>query len=141
VGVWGALLGCAALALVMPGCKSDEEILGPVALEPTFSSIQSNVFNTSCASSLCHGTAAGTLTLTPGNSFAQLVNVRSAADGDHAPKFFRVLPGQPDSSFLVIKITHPSGAQGELMPPGLPPLTQNQLNAIRTWITNGAPNN
>jgi hypothetical protein len=127
--------------MLLGSCKNDEETVSVVPLAPTLSSIQSTIFNTACASTLCHGTSAGSLSLAPGDSYGQLVNIRSTRDADHSPQFFRVLPGKPDSSFLLIKVTHPSGTQGDLMPTGLPALTAEQITAIRTWITNGALNN
>ncbi len=49
----------------------------------------------------------------------------------------RVVPGQPDDSFLLIKLgsADPPGAR---MPEGRPHLQQCDLDAIRAWITNGA---
>ena len=58
------------------------------------------------------------LALIAGNSFAQLVGVRSTADKKNVPPFLRVKPGSPDSSFLFIKIIAPDTNQGEMMPKG-----------------------
>ncbi|MEW6653684.1 MAG: c-type cytochrome domain-containing protein, partial [Bacteroidota bacterium] len=53
--------------------------------------------------------------------------------------FLVVFPGMPDNSKLVWAI---EGRTTSPMPPiGLPPLTKNQINGIRTWIKEGAKNN
>jgi hypothetical protein len=52
-----------------------------------------------------------------------------------------VKPGSPDSSFLFVKIIGPDTSQGEMMPKGTDKLTQDNIDAVRQWILNGAPNN
>jgi hypothetical protein len=50
-----------------------------------------------------------------------------------------IFPGLPDNSKLVWAI---EGRSTTPMPPvGWPPLTQNQITGIRTWIKEGAKNN
>jgi hypothetical protein len=56
-----------------------------------------------------------------------------------------VVPGNPDSSFLMAKLTGDSDAipndhGGEPMPLRIPPLTEEQIGLVETWITNGAQN-
>jgi len=48
-----------------------------------------------------------------------------------------VVPGDPGSSTLVLRI---EGRQ-PIMPPSGATLNQNQIDGIRTWIAEGAPNN
>jgi hypothetical protein len=48
-----------------------------------------------------------------------------------------VVPGNPESSTLVLRI---EGRQ-PIMPPSGTRLNQNQIDGIRTWIVQGAPNN
>ncbi|TAK55182.1 MAG: hypothetical protein EPO24_12370 [Bacteroidetes bacterium] len=120
---------------------SDDSGTPPATIEPTLSSIQAQVFNGTCALTSCHGSAAaGGLNLTDGISYGQLVNVRSNGDGINVPPFYRVQPGQPDSSFLYIKLTSPAPQQGARMPQGGASLSQEKLDAIRQWILNGAGN-
>lgn len=90
--------------------------------------------------SSCHGGSTGGLNLQNGNSFSQLVNIASNNDGTHTPPFRRVLPGKPDSSFLIIKLTNPNSQQGNLMPQVGGALSTEKINVIRQWISNGAPN-
>ena len=50
----------------------------------------------------------------------------------------RVVPGDPDASFLIQKL---NGTQtlGNRMPDGGPYLTTATVNVIRQWIQDGAP--
>jgi len=107
----------------------------PTGLQPTLASIQANVFSVSCALSGCH-TGAGApfgLQLDPGFSYGNLVNVPSPRDSN----LIRVVPGDPDASFLIQKL---DGTQtlGERMPAGGPYLTTATINVIRKWIQDGA---
>jgi hypothetical protein len=112
------------------------------SIEPKLSSIQQEIFDESCNAPSCHGSGKkGNLSLVTGNAFAQLVGVRSTADKKDVRPFLRVKPGSPDSSLLFIKIVGPDTSQGEVMPKGADKLTQNNIDAIRQWILNGAPNN
>ncbi|MDP1678014.1 MAG: hypothetical protein Q8L88_14240 [Bacteroidota bacterium] len=129
--------------LAVIGCNNDEGSVTPptVVIEPTLQSIQSVVFN-NCSTLSCHGTGKGGLTLVNGKSYEQLVNQLSIGDGEHSPKFFRVKPFSPDSSFLYIKITNPhSVTQGDRMPQAGSPLSQNVIDVIKLWIAQGAKNN
>jgi hypothetical protein len=52
----------------------------------------------------------------------------------------RVDPGNPDNSFLLIKVEGPdSFALGSRMPMTAPNLTTAQIQLIRDWIAAGAP--
>jgi uncharacterized membrane protein len=56
----------------------------------------------------------------------------------------RVLPGQPDKSYLVAKLQGAqvqAGGSGGQMPYGTLPLAQSQIDLIKLWITQGALNN
>jgi mono/diheme cytochrome c family protein len=111
-------------------------------VEPKLSAIQKEIFDESCNAPSCHGSGKkGGLSLIAGNSFAQLVGVRSTADRKNVPSFLRVKPGSPDSSILFIKIIAPDTNQGEVMPKASDKLPQNSIDAIRQWILSGAPNN
>jgi hypothetical protein len=100
------------------------------------------IFTANCALSGCH---AGTSpqqgqNLSDGLAYQNIVNVNS----NERPGMKRVLPFQPDSSYLVHKIQGDQasvGGQGGQMPLGMTPLTQQQINLIRAWITAGAKHN
>jgi len=56
----------------------------------------------------------------------------------------RVKAGDPDSSYLVHKIQGTQGTvggSGGRMPLGRSPLSQDNINTIRDWISAGALNN
>jgi methionine-rich copper-binding protein CopC len=108
---------------------------GPVTAD--FQSIQANVFTPIC--SKCHigASAPEGLQLDAAHSYNLLVGVPSAEE----PNLLRVKTGDPDNSYMVRKIEGPSaGIIGGQMPLGEPPLPQATINAIRQWVTNGAPN-
>jgi hypothetical protein len=143
-GVWAALLlvGCAT------GCAGNGKGLdqngqpisaggatgGPVTAD--FQSIQDNVFTPIC--SKCHigASAPEGLQLDAGHSYNLLVGVPS----NEQPSLLRVKSGDPDLSYMVRKIEGAPGIVGGQMPLGQTPLPQATIDAIRQWITNGAPN-
>ena len=110
---------------------------GDQPLEPTLTSIQARVFSPICTQ--CHAGAAAPLgfSLEAGVSFGSTVNVPSV----EAPELMRVLPGDPDASYIVWKIEGRAGIVGGRMPLGLPQLPAEEIDAIRTWIEDGALQN
>ena len=135
-----------ALLLALAACGGGGEDMPPPAatpaagLQPTLTSIQANVFTPSCAKSLCHagpGAQAG-LRLDPGFSWGLLVNFVSSQDMMRT----RVIPTDPDGSFLIQKLEGAVGIIGARMPADGPPyLQQATIDVIRQWIQNGALNN
>jgi hypothetical protein len=109
----------------------------PVAFEPTFTNIQTNVFNSVCIQ--CHIGAAAPqgLRLDNQNSYDALVNVLSSERGD----LLRVKPGDPDNSYIIRKLEGGPEIAGAQMPLNLTPLSQETINAIRVWISQGAQRN
>jgi hypothetical protein len=107
----------------------------------SFSTDVQPIFTQHCALSGCH---AGPdpregLNLTAGESLSHLVNVAS----HECDAFKRVQPGDPDASYLMFKLLGPPQLcfNGERMPEDAPPLPAADIDTIRTWITDGAPNN
>lgn len=104
-------------------------------VQPTFRSIQDQVFTVTCAVSGCHSGASAPLglRLDAGSSIGSLIGRPS----EQQPTLLRVDPGDPDNSYLVRKIegTAASGAQ---MPRNQPPLPVETIQAIRDWIAAGA---
>jgi methionine-rich copper-binding protein CopC len=108
---------------------------GPVTAD--FQSIQANIFTPIC--SKCHigASAPEGLQLDAAHSYNLLVGVPSAEQ----PNLLRVKAGDPDNSYMVRKLEGPTaGITGGQMPLGETPLPQATINAIRQWVTNGAPN-
>lgn len=103
-------------------------------LEPTFASIQANVFTPVCTG--CHAGAAAPvgLRLDAGSSYDLLVGVGSGEVGS----LQRVNPGNPDASYLIQKLEG-SAAVGVRMPYGGPYLDDATIAVIRQWIAAGAP--
>ena len=133
----------ASVLLLLAGCEHADPVdpMEDDELQPTLSSIQEHVFNQSCALSGCHqGTNAPVgLDLSTGNAHANLVDVRSG----EVPDLFLVEPGNPDDSYLIIKLEGSSRmAVGTVqMPFGRDPLSSETIAVVRRWITNGAPDN
>lgn len=105
-------------------------------LAPTLNSIQTNVFSVNCAVPGCHGGASAQqgLRLDPGFSYANLINVASPRDAN----LIRVIPFNPDGSFLIRKLEGTQPLLGDPMPQGGPYLPQATIDVIREWIANGA---
>jgi hypothetical protein len=107
----------------------------------TLREIQDEFFTPRCATQFCHGRQArsGGLVLESGESFANLVGVRSANPAAQAAGMPRVDPFAPDNSFLIVKLTGPpGGAYGARMPLGGTPLSEEEIDRMRSWIANGA---
>jgi len=135
----GALVALAAL-LPAAGCAGDgrslaDDALDPGPIPPTLAGLQKNIFGKICIN--CHFPGGpGPMPLdTAANSYASLVNAPSV----EIPGLFRVVPGDPASSYIVAKINGVPGIIGDPMPP--PPearLTAEEIAAIEQWITDGA---
>jgi hypothetical protein len=129
------------------GCDEKlSDLAGPTPnLQPTFSSIQQEIFSTGDSSgrqacATCHTDAgrnpSGGLNLRAGPSYAALVGVASTAK----PGAVRVVAGNPDASYLIHKLEGRSDIVGTRMPRGNAVLTAGQILVIRRWIQLGARN-
>ena len=144
--VTGMASAAAALVLLSTGCPGDGRSIadetmdggdggdGDLPFPPTLAAIQKNVFGGVCLN--CHFVGGpGPMPLTSEEvSYANLVNVPSVES-----PLLRVAPGDPDSSYLFLKIIAAPGIVGDRMPP--PPeaaLTEGEIEAIRQWIAAGA---
>ena len=128
------LAGCGRLAELPtePGGGGD-----PIDTTATLTRVQNEIFTPTCGRVACHdsiGRQQG-LMLTPGNAYANTVNVAST----EMPALMRVKPNDPVNSYLYRKITG-AGITGDRMPQGLPPLSDAQTKLVRDWIRRGAPN-
>lgn len=139
------------LAAIVAAAGCDEklsDLTGPTPnLEPTFSSISQNIFQSSDSSGRaacvqCHNAngsrfAAG-LNLESAVAYANLVGVAST----QRPNLLRVAPGDSTVSYLIDKLEGRAGIVGQRMPRTAGPfLTEGQMLVIRRWIETGAPNN
>jgi hypothetical protein len=87
----------------------------------------------------CHPGVNPSLDLTAEKSYDQLVGVQALED----PTLYRVVAGDPEKSFLYLKIggAPPVGdipAIGTRMPPQAPPIPAEDMDLVRRWILQGA---
>jgi hypothetical protein len=142
-----ALILCGAAVIATACDESLSKVAGPTPnLEPTFVSIQRDVFEAADSSgrpncNKCHNavgrTFAGGLSLDHDVAYSSLVNVASTRKAGA----IRVIPGDPENSYLVHKIEGRSDIVGQRMPFSGPYLSDGQILIIKRWIANGAPNN
>jgi len=128
------------LIISLAGCKvtvePEENTHLPDNSLATFSTIQKEIFNVSCALSGCHSSAdaAPGMDLSTGKAFNNLVNVPSAGNSN----FFRVQPGNSANSFLIKRLRNIGESSGIMPPSGK--LSENAIQLVETWIDNGAKN-
>jgi hypothetical protein len=73
-------------------------------------------------------------------AYRDIVNMHSTG----FPPWWRVKPGDPDSSLIYVKVSDicaqppPDCPTGERMPKGFSALSASEIEAIRTWIAAGA---
>ncbi|MBR9977271.1 MAG: hypothetical protein KFH87_04210 [Bacteroidetes bacterium] len=111
------------------------DIALPEGVAARFSEIEERVFATTCAIAGCHGgtNPASGLDLSPGQAYAQLVDVPSLND----PARMRVEPGSSAQSLLISLLRRE--AQPFMPPAG--PLDAAVIDSIATWIDAGAERN
>jgi hypothetical protein len=111
----------------------------------TFDRIQKQIFNQSCAKSLCHDSQShqNNLVLEEGASYGNLVDVVPTNATAAALGWKRVDATGADASmsFLYHKLTGdlPDPGLGVRMPFGSPALDQLFIDIVRLWIEAGAP--
>lgn len=107
----------------------------------TYHEIQDYIFDKSCANSACHAAPAnaGNLNLTYGLSYQDLVGRVPQNPAAAAAGMKLIDPGNPENSFLLTKLLDPTPEQGARMPFNAGVLHSAKIDAIRTWIAAGAP--
>ena len=139
------------LAAGLTSAACDEKLsklAGPTPnLEPTFASVQTQIFETTDSAGRracigCHTNVgrnpSGGMNLAHDVAYDQIVNVASRGK----PSAIRVIPGDPENSYLVHKIEGRPGIVGLRMPfSGAPFLTDGQILILKRWIALGAPRN
>lgn len=141
------MLAIAALALT--GCLADPRVGEPIpgggggGTSASFSSLGQTVFTPRCATSACHtGSPPANnvpVSLDADQAYQELVGVPAT----ELPSMNLVEPGDASRSYLVLKLRDTQrleGGSGDRMPLFDVPLTEDELQAIEAWITNGAPN-
>ena len=108
-----------------------------VPVDPTLDAIHSQILEPNCS---CHfsPTPDGALSFRREFVFTELVDRTSTCDSE----LVRVVPSDPDASFLVAKLAAFTNGDpldcGIVMPAATTPLTPLQLDTIRQWIADGA---
>ncbi|WP_225899566.1 c-type cytochrome [Croceicoccus gelatinilyticus] len=127
--------------LALAGCSGGaDEAPSPAeetATPSLFAEKVAPTFQAQCATCHLTGQEQGNVSLIPAKAIENLVGVPS----EEAPDILRVKAGDPDASYLVMKIegTHlDNGGSGSRMPFAGAPLTDQQIADIRQWIAEGA---
>lgn len=141
------LLPVWTLILLLTACGTVKTPTEPLSETPggvtafTFSQIQSEIFTPVCAKSGCHAGSTGGqegLILDAGVSYGLLVGHRASENST----LNRVEPGNPERSYLILKLRGDPSITGDRMPQDGPPyLRPEQIEGIAAWIRAGAPNN
>lgn len=118
--------------------RSDFRVSSTAPDPNSFTRIQEDIFTPDCTNSGCHSGAspAAGLFLTASRSYGNLVGILSTEE----PSLLRVQPGQPDNSYLVLRLEGSAAISTQRHPQDNPPSTSD-MNRIRTWISEGALDN
>lgn len=135
------------LALCASACGEDEgQEPGPADLPLTskLPSIQAHIFDRRCNFDSCHGDTGHLYGpfLTPTLSRGTLVNVPTDNLTARDEGYMRVVPGDPERSFLLLKVgaLHEADHRryGQPMPFNAERLPQEEYDALEAWILDGA---
>ncbi|OYX64347.1 MAG: hypothetical protein B7Y89_01655 [Novosphingobium sp. 32-60-15] len=126
-------------ALLAAACSAQAEVAAVPAASVAVS-YQADIvplLESQCATCHLTGEEAGGMSLVGDVARDFLVGKPS----QEAPAIMRVVAGNPDASYLVMKLegTHlANGGSGGQMPFGAPPLPPEQITKVRQWIAEGA---
>ena len=115
---------------IVSECEPIDE--GEPAMAATFSAINEEVLQTTCALSNCHVNAF-LPELSESVAYENLVNKPNVLGNMDYVK-----PGDASNSFLIKKLL---GDGTTIMPSGGPSIGSQKIDSIRAWINNGALNN
>lgn len=137
-------LACAAPVIERPVPREDgvtAVVVPPLPLEPiepTWASVFEDLFRgRGCATALCHGGSESGFRVTDRDATHRALVMGDARGEACTGEGALIVPGDPDASLLVEKLT---GAPrcGDAMPLGGIPLRDEDLAAVRDWIAAGA---
>ena len=124
------------------GCEKDVSPSTNPAKTVTFGEISDLLVEKGCAESNCHqgATPKANLNLEPDFAYDNLVNISCSLPGAAELGLNLVTPGEPDESFLYVKVTltHSDPTFGLPMPLTGQGLHVDELERIREWIEAGA---
>jgi hypothetical protein len=107
---------------------------GGAVFEPTYEDIAFEFLEPFCVECHSGGAPSKGLDLTFEMAFDEMVDVASLQQ----PGVLLVAPGDPDGSYLVIKLEGAAGMVGRKMPRGRPARPQSEIDIVREWIEAGA---
>ncbi len=87
----------------------------------------------------CHmtGNPSAAFSLDPSAAYANMVDVAATTYAS----MDRIEPGDPERSFVLLKVRDATPPAGQQMPTGGPYLSQAEVDVIADWITEGAMDN
>ena len=133
-------LRAAVAALLLVGCADKTGDSGTNAADdsatydlPIFAQVRDDVLVPSCGFGSCHGAGEAGLQIDEDMMVDALVDVPSTVQADA----ILVVPGDPDGSYLVAKLTEAPSIDGEVMPPS-GAMSQERIDMVKKWIAAGA---
>ena len=119
---------------IVESVETIEEKNNNIEVLATFSDIQENIFDRSCAFSGCHISGSVSPDLS-GNSYSRIVNQSSSIGMNY------ITPNNPDQSYILQKIIGSNIISGNIMPLNSSQLSSEKIDSIIEWIDDGAKNN
>lgn len=101
----------------------------------SFSEDISPILSTNCATSGCHNSS----TQESGVNLSSYDAALGSVGSQYGTEI--IDPGNPDSSPIIDKISNDNPEFGVRMPENRPSLSSADIDSIRAWIEDGAPNN
>ena len=103
------------------------------AASVSYPTVRDEVLVLSCGFGTCHGSGVGGLTLTEETTAADLIWVNAIG----MPGSVYVVPGDPDNSYIILKMEGTAGIAGSVMPT-TGALDPDRIAIVRSWIAGGA---
>ena len=129
--------GCGLVCGIGTDCSGGACVCSPASV--SFAADVQPIFTAKCASAGCHASSSpqAGLVLASGSAYASIVNVNAAQCGGTRK---RVLPGDPDNSYIIDKLLGSNLCGGAKMPAS-GTMDPGQIDTIAAWICAGAQNN
>lgn len=136
-----AVIACTTVTLLATSCGNDVDDEAATTttegVPVSYAQVQAVFESNGCIA--CHPGVNPSLDLRAANSYDDLVGVEALED----PTLYRVIAGDPDNSFLYLKIggnpvLADIPAVGTRMPPQSPPIPAADMKVIHDWIAQGA---
>ena len=127
-----------SISMWMLACGDKEDTGAEIVLdEPaTFTQIEEELIKVSCAFGSCHAVGAGGIVLNGEDDYDRLVNQPSYA----MPDEILIVPNDVEASYFFHKLVTGTNIDGDIMAPGQG-ISEYQEALLRSWISEGAPNN